>query len=138
MAGKGRNQNLVPFKPGQSGNPAGRGGVLPPEIRAERKRNQAGLIQMITRLLLLPEGEVKKRAKDKTISQLEKAAQALVAKAKKGDVTAFRYAVELMTGKIPEHDYDGYSEEDLKILNRVKEIIAERASQPNDPTRPNH
>lgn len=132
MSGKGRIQNLTPFKPGHVANPAGRAGVLPPEVRAERKKNQAGLIKLISELFLLNDREAKARAKNPLGSQLEKAVQSLIAKARGGDVVPFKYLMELMVGKIPEHDYDGFTEEDLRILNRVKEVFAEQehASKP--------
>lgn len=124
MAGKGNLANLKPFKPGQSGNLAGRAGVLPPEIRAERKKNQAAFIKLVSELLLLSASEARDRTKQG--SQLELAVQAVITKAKTGDVIAFRYLIETMVGKIPEHDHDGFTEEDLRILNRVKEVLEEQ------------
>ncbi len=127
MAGHGRIQNLKPFKPGQSGNPAGRAGVLPPEVRSERKKNQAALIRLVSELMLMTDDVRKDREADFTkTTQVERAVFALINKAQEGDVTAFRYLMELMTGKIPENDYDGFTEEDLRILNRVKEVFAEQ------------
>lgn len=127
MAGKGNVANLKPFKPGQSGNPAGRAGVLPPEIRAARKKNQADLIKLITEFFGSTRAEAKRKTKGAT--QLICAVQALISKAMKGDVVAFRYLVETMVGKIPTHDYDGFTEEDLRMLNRVKEIIETRSRE---------
>lgn len=125
MAGKGNLANLRPFKPGQSGNPAGRAGILPPEVRAERKKNQAALIQLVSKLMMLRPGEANQSI-GQTGTQLELAVQALIDKAKGGDVVAFRYLIETMVGKIPESDFDGFSEEDLRILNRVKEVLDEQ------------
>ena len=129
MAGKGRIQNLTPFKPGNCGNVAGRAGVLPAEIRSERKKNQAGLIRLISELMMMTPKEAASQKRNKSVSQLELAAHKLVAQAKKGDLTSFRYLIELMVGKIPEHDYDGFTEDDVRILNRVKEVQAETASR---------
>lgn len=120
---------LKPFKPGQTSNPNGRNGCLPPEIRTERKKNQAGLIRLITQLFSLTPVESKNRARDPKLTQLEKAVQAVVRSATKGDVNALRYLVEIMVGKIPEHDYDGFTEEDLRILNRVKEVFHESPAE---------
>ena len=132
MAGRGNIKNLTPFKPGQSGNPAGRAGVLPPEIRAERKKNQAALIRTITEYFLMTDKDAKARAKTAEATQLEKAVQALILSARGGEVVAFKFLIELMVGKIPEHDYDGFTEEDLRILNRVKEVFAEQGRTTND------
>lgn len=121
--------NLRPFKPGQSGNPLGRQPVLPPEIRKARKDNQVHLIKLITTLFLMNDKDAEARSEKPETSQLEHAVQAMIGKARGGEVTAFRYIIDLMVGKVPEHDYDGFSEEDLRILNRVKEVIG---SQPSD------
>jgi hypothetical protein len=115
--------NLKPFKPGQSGNPLGRQTILPPEIRKARKANQVVLIQLITKLFLMSDAQASKEIENPDISQLHHAVQAMIGKARGGEVTAFRYMIDLMVGKVPEHDYDGFSEEDLRILNRVKEVI---------------
>lgn len=128
MAGKGNLANLKPFKPGQSGSPAGRAGVLPPEVRAERKRNQSNLIQTISKLFNCTDDEIKKHILDNPPTQLQSAVISLIGKAKDGDVIAFKYLTEVMVGKIPEHDYDGFTEEDLRILNRVKEVFYEKIS----------
>lgn len=137
MAGKGNIKNLVPFKPGNGGGP-GRNGILPPEIRAERKKNQAALIKLITRLFLMSDKDAKAASKNSEATQLEKATQALIAKARGGEVIAFRYLIELMVGKIPEHDYDGFTEEDLRILNRVKEVFAEQQQETREPVGSSH
>lgn len=126
MAGKGNLATLKPFKPGQSGNGAGRAGVLPPEIRRLRKENQAGLIRMIHEMFTLNDEDMEKKVMAAATTQLEKATLAIIGKAKQGDVTAFKYLMDVMVGRIPEHDYDGFTEEDLVILNRVKEVFAER------------
>lgn len=131
MAGKGLIANLRPFKPGQSGNPAGRNGTLPPEIRSERKRNQGALIRTITSFFTMRNEEAEKRIMAAETTQLEAAVFAIIGKAKEGDVNAFKYLSEIMTGKIPEHDNDGFTEDDLRILNRVKEFLSER--QAKDP-----
>lgn len=122
----GRESNLKPFKPGQRANPAGKNGTLPPDIRQERKKNQSGLIRAVTELFLLTDKEAKDKMRDPMASQLQKSIQGIIAKCRGGDVIAFRYLMEVMVGKIPEHDYDGFSEEDLRILNRVKEVVDEQ------------
>jgi hypothetical protein len=128
VSGKGNLANLKPFKPGQSGNPAGRAGVLPPEVRSERKRNQAELIRTITKIFMMTDSEIEKHILENPPTQLQAAVIKLIGSAKEGDVTAFKYLTEVMVGKIPEHDYDGFTEEDLRILNRIKEVYYEKAN----------
>lgn len=116
----GKMSGLRPWKPGQSGNP--KGNILPPEIRAARKENQANLIQLIQQYFALTEEEAKKRLSGPDSLQLEEAIQGMISKAKEGDTQAFKYLIEVMCGKIPESDYDEYTEEDLQILRRIKEV----------------
>ena len=130
----GRPENLIGFKPGQSGNPGGRGGVLPPEIRKKRKASQAKIISLMTDLLNLTDLEANARAEDPKQTQLEAMAQAMIASARNGETSAAKYVVELICGKIPETDHDGFSEEDLRMLNRVKELLTEQRSEPGDPS----
>jgi hypothetical protein len=108
--------NLKPWPKGMSGNP---GGVvrLPPEVRAERKKNQANLILLVTRLFAEPD----------TVNgdtQLEKAVQGMITKAREGDTPAFKYLIELVCGRIPETDSDSAAEqmtpaEKLEIMRRA-------------------
>lgn len=117
---------LRSFKPGQTGNPTGRNGALPPEIRRERKSNQSELIQLITFLFKKNDAEIEDLIMTQKPTQLQAAVVAMIGKAKEGDVPAFKYLMETMVGRIPETDYDGFTEEDLAILNRVKEVFYER------------
>lgn len=116
------------FLPGQSGNPGGRP-ALPPEIRAERKKNQGALILLIAEFFSLTPAQAKKRLKKgpdgKQANQLARAVQGLIGRSIRGDVKAFRYLMEVMIGKLPETDWDGYTEDDLRILARVKEVYEE-------------
>lgn len=132
MAGHGNIANLKSWKPGQSGNPNGKAGMLPPEIRTERKQNQARLIQLLIKLFAMTDTEAALRLKEEATTQLEKACQSMIAKAREGDTGAFKYLMELITGRIPENDHDGFTEEDIRILNRVKEVVAEQRAIGND------
>lgn len=67
--------------------------------------------------------------------QLEEAIQGIICKAKEGDVNAFKYIIELLVGKIPEQDTENFTEEDLRILKRVKEVFEEQKKIGDDSTR---
>lgn len=112
------------FKPGVSGNPLGRT-PLPPEIRAERRKNQANLITLIAKYFSMTSDEATDRLAGPGVLQLEEAIQGVILKAKDGDVNALRYLLEIMVGKVPEQDTEDFSEEDLRILKRVKEVMNE-------------
>lgn len=116
-------KNLKPFDKGQSGHPIGRP-MLAPEIRAARKANQAELIKLIQTYCSLTENQAMERLAGPKTLQIEAAVQGLINRAKEGDVPAFKYLVEIMCGKIPESDYDEFTEEDLAILRRIKEVKA--------------
>ena len=121
-----------PFPKGVSGNPAGYSS-LPREIKEERRRNQAGLIRLVTTYSNLSHEQAMQRLQGPDCTQIEEMVQGLVNRAKEGDVNAFKFLMETMVGKIPEHNEDDFSEEDLRILRRVKEIREEtgQKEQPN-------
>ena len=122
------------FKPGQSGNPTGRA-KLPPEIRAARKQGMVDLIKLIAKHFGMTKEEAKAHKEKPGLTQLELALGNFVSRAIKGDVSAFRYLVEVMIGKIPESDFDDFTEEELLLLNRIKTVMAEKAS---DESRQDH
>jgi len=110
----GNIANLKPWKPGQSGR-AGHNS-LPPEIRSERKRNQAALIRLVILYFGLSQEEARKRLDGPESTQLEEAIQGMISRAKEGDTNSFKYLTELICGKIPETDPDdrGLTEEMTK------------------------
>lgn len=122
------SKNLQPhrFAPGVSGNPGGRP-KLPPEIRAERKRNMGELIKLIAAHFGKTRKEARAARKRPEVTRLEEAVMTFVERAVKGDVNAFRYLMELMVGKIPESDYDEYSEDELILLEKIKAKLAQQA-----------
>lgn len=126
-------KNLKIFQPGKSGNPSGRGGTLPSHIRSLRKANQTAVIELLHRLLSMTDAEASAAVEQPECTQLHHAAQAIVGKARGGDVTAFKFLLEMTCGSVPANDYDGFSEEDLAMLNRLKELLVERQNtQPGD------
>lgn len=109
--------NLKPWPKGVSGNPSGSVARLPPEVRAERKKNQAALILLVSKLFA-----ANKKTQGKT--QLERAIQGMIDKARKGDTAAFKYLIELICGKIPETDPESTAEqmtpeEKLDLMRRA-------------------
>lgn len=129
MAGsKGALGNLKPWPKGVSGNPSGIGPRLPPEVRAERKKNQAALIMLVSRLFSLNPHTAKTNSARHDITQLETTVQGMIDKAKEGDTNAFKYLIELICGKIPETDPDSIAEqmtpeEKLEIMKRAVEAL---------------
>lgn len=113
------------FQPGRSGNPSGRP-VLPPEIRAERKKNQGAFVLLVAELFALTPAELKARWKKKPKTQLEACVQGIITKGKQGSVEAVKFLMAIVAGELPKSDYDGFTEEDLRILNRVKEVFEEQ------------
>jgi hypothetical protein len=100
--------------------------ALPPEIRAERKRNQAALIQLVARLFAMTDDQAIDRRSGPDVTRAEMAVDRLIEKATKdGDPYAFKLLMEIMCGKFPESDWDEFTEEELRVLNRAKEIIEE-------------
>lgn len=135
--------NLKPWPKGVSGNPAGCVPRLPPEIRAERKKNQAALILLVSKLFALNPVQSKKNERRRSVTQLELSVQGLITKAKKGDTNAFRYLIELVCGKIPEVDQETVGdqmtpEEKLDLMKRavsaLEEQVKSSGSGSNQPT----
>lgn len=111
------------FKSGESGNPGGRA-KLPPEIRTQRKEQQINLINLITKHFNMTPRESAKTARKEGTSSLEKAIKKIVYSASQnGSVSAFNYLIKIMVGKIPDTDYDEATEEELFLLQKVREAL---------------
>jgi len=100
-------ENLKPFKPGQSGNPKG---------RPKGSRNR----RTIVRQWLEAEEEIKDpiTGELKTVQQADLIVLGLLKKARKGDVAAFKELMDSGYGKLMENytqiNYEALSDEDLK------------------------
>lgn len=117
------------FARGVSGNPGGRP-KLPPEIRTARKRDMAELIRLIAAHFGMTKKAAKAARRRPEITQLEEAVSTFVGRAIKGDVNAFRYLMELMVGKIPENDFDEFTEDELILLERIRKTLTEKENGP--------
>lgn len=126
--------NLKSWPKGISGNPAGPR-PLPPEVRAERKRNQAALIQLVGKMLA-----ANKSTRGKT--ELERAIAGMIKASKDGDVRAFSYLIEIICGKLPEHDPETMAdqltpEQKLALLEKaageLRAQITGRSDKGSDP-----
>ena len=120
-----------PWKPGQSGNPNGRP-ALPAELRAERKRNMAALIRLVAQYFSLTDEEAERRIAGPEATQLEGVIQGLIKRGKEGDANAAKYLLELMVGKVPEHDPDDNPLDGMDAkekLAKMKEACALLESQ---------
>jgi hypothetical protein len=118
------SSNLKPWPKGVSGNPAGLQARLPAEVRAERRKNQAALILLVSKLFA-----ANRKAKGKT--ELERAVQGMIDRAKKGDTNAFKYLIELICGKIPEQDPETLAEQMTpeQKLELMKQAVAALEAQ---------
>lgn len=115
-----------PFQKGQSGNPKGYPGHIPKELREERKANLAGFLKLVSLYCNLTSEQALKRLSGPDTHQIEEMIQGVINKAKEGDVGAFKFILETLVGKIPENNGDeGFTDEDLRVLRRVKELRAE-------------
>lgn len=99
---------------------------LPAELRSERKRNLAALIQLVARHWALTQEESSDRMAMPGITRLEQAVCQQINRACEGDIQALKYMLEIMVGKIPEMDLEELTDEDLRILQRAKEIMASK------------
>jgi hypothetical protein len=111
------------FKPGNKmavghGRPA-----FPPEIRAARRKNQAALIQLLTRHFAMTDEQAQQERAGPNTTRLEMAVDRLIERVTKdGDAFAFKMMIDIMCGSFPEEDTEEFSQEDLEILQRVKEL----------------
>lgn len=123
-----RQKTPASWKPGQSGNPSGGAPVLPPEVRLARRNNRNALILLIAKYFSMTDEEANQETSGPRVSLLEEAVYRLITRAAKdGDIFSFKYLIEIVVGKIPETEGDEFSEEDLRILHRIKELrIVER------------
>lgn len=126
----GNTTGLRPWPKGVSGNPSGNAPRLPPEIRAERKKNQAALIKLIILYFSMTEEQAKQRTSGNEANQLEEAVQGMINKAKEGDTNAFKYLTELICGKIPETDAETGPErtpqETLEAMEKAVLVLKEQ------------
>ena len=127
--------NLKPFPPGVSGHP---GSVvrLPPELRAARRENMAGLIKLIHTYVGLTDEQAKQRLASNECLQLEEMIQGQIMKAKEGDPRSFPFIVEVMCGKIPEADETTSAdtltlEEKIRLMKQGLAALEAQAGRPS-------
>lgn len=84
-------QNLTPWKPGQSGNPSG---------RPRGTENSATRLRRLLDAVQTARHPVTKEMEDFTTLELMDAA--LIARAMKGDVVAYREVLDRLEGKVPQ------------------------------------
>ena len=120
---KGQHLAQYRWKKGQSGNVTGRKPyAIPKEIQEERKRNQVGFIKLVAAYANMTREQALQRLASNEALQIEDMVQGVISKAGEGDTNALRFIVEVMAGKIPESDYDDFTDEDIEILRRIKEV----------------
>lgn len=116
--------NLKPFKAGVSGNPGGRP-KLPLELRVARRENTATLIRLIHQYMGMSKEEARQRLSKPGTLQTEEMIQGQITKAIEGDTNAFRFIIEVMCGKIPDHDEISATESmsDQEKLELMREAV---------------
>lgn len=92
-------KNATSFKPGQSGNPAGRP-VIPADIKAARQVNQIEVERILNHVAFLPVDQLKKLTKVKDAPALLVGCAKIVEKiVKSGDLWAASFVLDRMIGR---------------------------------------
>src|SRR5580692_9668499 len=93
------------WKSGQSGNPAGRPAILPPELRKAISSNRAAFKNLILNYLNLSLEQIEARQRDRTISSVEAMLGQIIERIfADGDMIKFKTLLELVFGKLPEEE----------------------------------
>lgn len=124
-----------PWKPGQSGNPAGTTVKLPSELRQARRENMVGLIRLIHLYVGMPREQAKQRLAGPAALQLEEMVQGQIERAAEGDSRAFQFLIEIMCGKIPEADIETPADhltprEKIDVLKKAIVALEEQVEPP--------
>ncbi len=115
------------FQKGQSGNPGGRTVLLTPEVKAERKKNLCEVILLVSKHWKMTEEQAQRLMAGPDVTRLEMAISRLIDRATMdGDISAFKILLEIMVGKLPDHEPEALTEEEMLILNRARSILIER------------
>jgi hypothetical protein len=114
-----RLANLKPFPKGQSGNPAG---------RPEGTRNRSTVLKRLLETVCDFTNPLTLRKE--TAELEEQILIALIAKARRGDVTAVREILDTVYGKLSEkNELSGAVDVNMLTLEEVKKRAAERRKQ---------
>lgn len=89
------------FKPGQSGNPAGRP-KDPPEVAAAKRLTAAEFTKIVTRYLFMSNTGIKEALKAKGVTQLEQMVGKIVqSAAQEGNEKLATFILDRVIGKVP-------------------------------------
>lgn len=102
---------------------------MSPTLRKARREDLEALIKLMMTYCKLTTSQAMNRLSGPEPLQLEEMVQGLINKVKEGDVPAFKFFMETMLGKIPEDDEGAFTDEDLRILKRVKELREEERKE---------
>jgi len=110
-----------PFKKGESGNPRGRP-ALPPDLRKQIAKDKVSFLKLLLRYLSLTHEQRHARVSGPEVTGAEEIIHGLINKASTGDGPATKIILDTAFGKIHDDDDSEFSDEDIRILNRVKEL----------------
>lgn len=113
---KGRKAVSTSFKPGQSGNPAGRK-KLPPEVKEARKLSQESMVIALNKLIYCNREDLKSIIADPTTDALTLLVASIVSKGiSGGDHMRLGFIFDRLIGKVSENVKLSASEEGFKII----------------------
>lgn len=102
-AKKRQTAGLIPFQPGQSGNPGGRP-AIPEDVKKLRKLTNEQIKEVGSLLLEGREADLEQMAADPETSMLKKwMAKIALRGCKSGDVMAFNALADRIAGKVKDH-----------------------------------
>jgi hypothetical protein len=120
---KGKKTGGKDFKPGQSGNPAGRA-PLPPEVRALRTLNQIGFVRIANEMANKTVQELKRDHEGPETPAIRRAMAEQMIKAAEGATWSFDFLLTRMIGRAPDEPLKTDEERKLLELDDA-ELIAE-------------
>lgn len=121
-----RTKNLILFKPGQSGNPAGRYSFIPAYLRGIKGLTKTEMTYLVSKFFRMTEGELEAVAENPNSPAIDKAIVSVLQKIiKQGDVLRFTFLLERTIGRpieIPESEEEKEAREKLAKMS-IEELM---------------
>lgn len=112
------------FKPGQSGNPGGRP-ALPADLRRLRHSCRKELLESVLKIMSMDEETADKYSKS-NLKVIERLTFAVIGRAQQGDVAAFKQALEVAYGKLPDDSTLEFSDEEIELIEEWRKRVAKQ------------